>query len=310
MHTGTRKITEGAMMSALVGLLLFLNRQFAGLLEYATYWILSFPILVYTVKYDWKAALLPSTAMLLLSLMISMPTTTFYLASALLCGMVYGYGINRKWPNQWLLLVSGILTLLSYLITMVLFAAVFGYDPKEDIIMATYLMDALHIDGINIVQIALLVSVVLSITTAILQTICVHLFAVLILRRMRLPSPQLQSVFDCTVPKWIGWISICIWLLFSLQNVLKLEGNILVLLISLYIVDMILLCGECIMNLLCLSLIMQKRLLGILSALGCVIGLMFAPTRMIIAFFGIWSILGSWRRKWKRGGVNGTIRKS
>ena len=36
MHHAARSISEGAMMSALVGVVLLINRQFAGLLEYYT----------------------------------------------------------------------------------------------------------------------------------------------------------------------------------------------------------------------------------------------------------------------------------
>ncbi len=192
MSRSVKSITEGAMMCALVGVLLFINRQFAGILEYAMYWILSFPILIYTVKYGWKKAMIPAMAMLLLSFMISMPTTMFYLASALLCGMIYGHGVRKKWPNGWLLTITGILTLLSYLITMVIFAGVFGYDPQEDVLMAERLLELLSITRVDIVQIALLASLLLSVVTAILQTICVHLLAVMLLTRMQLSAPRIN----------------------------------------------------------------------------------------------------------------------
>ena len=229
------------MMCTLVALMLLLNRQLAGILEYAAYWVLSFPILIYTVKYGWKKALILAIAMLLLSFMIAAPTTLFYLASALLCGMIYGHGVKDGWHNLWLLISTGILTLLSYLITMVLFASVFGYDPQEDILIAQRLMGMLSIENVDIVQIALIASIILSVATALLQTICVHLFAVMLLSRMRLPYPKLKSIYECRLPKWIAWISICIWLLFSLKNVLKLEGTMLVLCISAYVVDLLVL---------------------------------------------------------------------
>ena len=50
MNKQTRKITEGAMMCAIVGLVLFINRQLGNMLEYFMYWVLTFPILVYTAK--------------------------------------------------------------------------------------------------------------------------------------------------------------------------------------------------------------------------------------------------------------------
>ena len=48
MNNQTKKMTEGAMMVAIVGMLLFINRQLAGMLEMVMYWVLTFPILMYT----------------------------------------------------------------------------------------------------------------------------------------------------------------------------------------------------------------------------------------------------------------------
>lgn len=297
MHDQTRSITEGAMMCALVGLMLFLNRQLAGILEYAMYWILSFPILIYTVKYGWKKALIPAVAMLLLALMISVPTTLFYLASALLCGMIYGYGVKAGWPNLRLLIATGILTLLSYLITMVLFAGVFGYDPQEDILIAERLVEMLSVEGVNIAQIALIVPIMLSVTTAVLQTICVHLLAVMMLSRMHLPYPELKRIYECRMPKWIAWISICIWLLFSLKNVLKLEGTLLVICISAYVADLLVLCAQCVICALRLCTAMHQRRLAVISALAIILMLLWTPTRILIGCFGICSIVKENRRR-------------
>ena len=125
MNHQTRKITEGAMMCAIVGLILFVNRQFGNMLEYFMYWVLTFPILVYTAKYGVRNALVPSVSMLLLSFMISAPTTIFYLFSCIVVGLVYGGGVRKGWKNGTLLVFSGIFTFFSYLVTTILFAAVF-----------------------------------------------------------------------------------------------------------------------------------------------------------------------------------------
>ena len=51
MKQDTRRITEGAMMCAIVGVLLFVNRQLANAIELFMYWVLTFPILIYTARY-------------------------------------------------------------------------------------------------------------------------------------------------------------------------------------------------------------------------------------------------------------------
>lgn len=310
MTNATKKITEGAMMCALVGLLLFFNRQFGNVLEYAFYWILAFPILIYTVRYGWKAALVPAASMLLMSLMISAPTTSFYLASSLICGLGYGYGVYRHWKRSYLLTFTAALTLISYFITMVLFASAFGYDLQEDILVAKQLSDYISFGNIDILQLAVILSVIVSIVTAILQTICIHLFACLLLRRIKYDEMPVKSIFDCMMPKWVAYISICIWLLFSFKNMLKLEGNLSVAVISAYIVVCIVLCAECVLDILGITVIYQKRLLGILLSLLCIAGLIFMPTRLLIIGCGIISILSALRLKWKRGVIHGTLGKS
>lgn len=310
MRNETRKITEGAMMCAVVGLLLFINRQLGNALEYGIYWILSFPILIYTVRYGWKAALIPAVSMLLLAFMISAPTTVFYLASALCCGIGYGYGVYHHWRHSYLLLLTGLLTLFSYFITMVLFASAFGYDLQEDLLFAEQLVQFLNIGNVKMLQLALLLTVIVSVVTAVLQTVCIHLFACLLLRRMKLEVMPVKSIFDCAMPKWFAYISICIWLLFLLKNMLKLEGNLLVAVTCLYMIDCIVLCAECVMDLLSITILYNKRLLGIVLSFICIAGLLLMPTRMIIVWCGIISIHKTARQRWKRGVINGTIGKS
>lgn len=310
MRNDTRKITEGAMMCALVGLILFINRQLGGMIEYTIYWILSFPILIYTVRYGWKAALIPAVSMLLLSLMLSAWTTVFYLASALLCGIGYGYGVYHRWKHINLLLLTGVLTLFSYLITMVLFAAAFGYDPQEDLMLAQQLMQQLRIINGNITELVVMIAIITGVVCAFLQTVCIHLFACLLLKRMNYEIMPMKSIFDIALPKWFASISICIWLLFLLKNMLKLEGNLLVGITSIYFIDCIILCAECVMDVMCITILYQKRLIGIICSLLCIVGLLFLPSGILIVWCGIISIYQNFRQKWKRGVIHGTIGKS
>lgn len=310
MNTATKRITEGAMMVAIVGLFLFIDQQTANTLVVLLYWMLSFPILVFTVKYGATAALAPSAAMLFLSLMISMPTTLFYLASALLCGIVYGLGVRRGWPNTLLLLLTFLFTLISYIITTIVFASAFGYDVSEDIEMARKLGELFQLGNINIVKLTLGVTVLMTVLMSLLQTICVHLIAVVVLRRMKLTAPSLKSVFDCALPKPLAGVSICICGLFLLRNVLKLEGNILVLVTVLYVADLCVLVAECIMDALCYAILLRRPYMGIVLTLSCLLLLAYSWTRWLIAFFGIFSIASELRRKWKRGVTNGALGKS
>lgn len=307
MNNQTRKMTEGAMMVAIVGMLLFLNRQLAGMLEMVMYWVLTFPILVYTARYGVKSALVPAVSMVLLSFMIAAPTTIFYLFSCDVVGIVYGAGIRKKWKNGTLLLWTGVFTFVSYLITTVLFAAMFGYDPADDVEMVKMLLDFMHIDiGVPIGKIVTYFVVGSAILMTVLQTMCIHMIANVMLKRMHIETRPMKSIFALRVPKETGYAIILIWVLFLVRNVLKLNQDVYGLLVGVYSAVRIFALGYGVMTLLCVLIMFRKRMLLLLVFIG-----MFLPyVQGAIAIIGVLDMLvdlrGIWLEVLKRGVMHGT----
>ena len=237
MNNQTRKITEGAMMCAIVGLVLFINRQLGNMLEYFMYWVLTFPILVYTAKYGVRNALVPSVSMLLLSFMISSPTTTFYLFSCIVVGLVYGGGVRKGWKNGTLLVFSGIFTFFSYLVTTVLLAAVFGYDPAEDIELVKTILELMNIhSGIDLMKTVTIIVVLVAVLMSVLQTMCIHMIGNILLSRLHIRVHPMNNILSIRAPKWNGWLILVIWVLFYSGNVLKLNQEASTILLGAYLV--------------------------------------------------------------------------
>lgn len=307
MNNQTKKMTEGAMMVAIVGMLLFINRQLAGMLEMVMYWVLTFPILMYTARYGVKSACVPAISMVLLSFMIAAPTTIFYLFSCDVVGIVYGAGIRKKWKNGTLLLWTGIFTFVSYLITTVLFAAMFGYDPADDVEMVKMLLDFMHIDiGIPLAKIVTYVVIGSAILMTVLQTMCIHMIANVVLKRMHIETRAMKSIFEIKVPKSVGYIIIMIWVLFLVRNVLKLNQDVYGLLLGVYGAARIFAIGYGVMTLLCILLLFRKRIFLLFVIIG-----MFLPyVQGAIAIIGVLDMIvdlrGIWLEVLKRGVVHGT----
>ncbi|MEG0265122.1 MAG: DUF2232 domain-containing protein [Erysipelotrichaceae bacterium] len=306
MHNNVKRITEGSMMVALVGVALFFNRQMAGILEYAIYWILTFPILVYTVRFGIRAAMIPAVCMVLLSFMISLPTTTFYLMSSIIIGLIYGYGVNKNWSNQLLLISTIVFTLLSYVFTTIVFAAFFGYDMAEDAKIVSELVKTLNIylpGGIDsLITTWLIVS---TVAMSVLQGLCIHLLAILLLKRLHIKNIQMKSMLDIRLPKWVGYICIIIWLLFLSTNVLKLESNVNSMILSAYfcVVGISLAYGSmCILSYIIIS--GKRKLVFILPIL-----ILLPGVNVAVMALGIYDMVVDLKGKLKRGIMNGTIRK-
>lgn len=306
MKNDTKKITEGAMMVAIVGLLLFINRQLAGMIEYMMYWILTFPILIYTAKYGVKNAMVPSVCMLLLSLILSVPTTVFYMFSCIVTGVVYGGGIRKEWKNGSLLFWTFLFTLFSYLITFVLFASIFGFDPHEDMEIAQMLLSIFHMEtNINITKIVSVISILSTLLMSILQTMCIHMIGNMLLSRLKIQVHAMKPILQLKVPKVTAFIIIIIWVLFYMQNVIKLNQELSSVLFACYLIAMILAIGYGALTWMCWFMMKRKKALVFLVVIA-----MFIPyLNFVIACTGVGDMIFDFKNRMSEVLYHGSIRK-
>lgn len=306
MNQSVKRISEGAMMVAVVGMVLFFNRQTAGMFEYLLYWTLSFPILLYCVKYGLQAALLPAICMIILSFMLSVPTTIFYICSSLIIGLFYGFGVRKHFENKVLLGFTIFFTFVSYIITTIIFAKLFGYG-SEDIEMIMKLLDLLQIQlPYDIAKIALVFAVLVAFIMSVLEALCIHLIAIILLRRLKIAEIKVKSIIDLSVPKWIGMISLIVILLFLGRNVLKLEDEVLAMItLAMACVSVIGIANGCIYLMCVLSLVGKKKWVFILPILA-----LTPLIQLIVLFFGIYDMLIGGKQALKEAFYYGAIRKS
>ena len=297
-------------MVAIVGMLLFINRQLAGMLELMMYWILTFPILMYTARYGVKSALVPAVSMVLLSFMIAQPTTIFYLVSCMVIGILYGAGVRKKWKNGTLLSMTALFTFVSYFITTIVFAAFFGYDPSEDVELVKTLMEVLNVNlSLPLGTIVSFVVFFTAVLMTILQTMCIHMIANTVLKRMHIEVVPMKNIFDIKVSPYIGYGILAIYVLFLLRNVIKLNQDAYAIVFALYLFAKPFAIGYGALILLCILLLKKKRAWSIVIMIS-----LFIPIiNDIIAVIGILDMIVDLRlrlfQRLKRGVMYGATRK-
>lgn len=293
-------------MCAIVGVVLLMNRELAGILDNVLCWLLSLPIIIYTVKYGWKSALIPAAAMLLLSFMISMPSSTFYLFAALVVGLVYGQACNLGASNGMKLILVIVLTFFATLLTMVIFAGFFGYSPQEDLELLKLVFQALrlHVPG-GIAKLAPMFSLLLVVLISVLQGITIHLLAFVLMTRLKLPVKPIKTILDIRVPKLTGWICLLLWLLFLGTYVVKLESNTAAMITGCYLAMLVFsVIYGCLSVMSYLILSNHKKWVFILPILA------FVPyLQLLLMIVGIADMILDLRGSMKRGVIYGKTRK-
>lgn len=207
MKSETRKITEGAMMCALIAVFLILDRQFAGALTSYLAWVLSIPMILYSARYEAKYAWMVFVSTLFIAFMVSTPQSVFYLFSAMLLGVVYGQGVHKKWSQSKCLFWTIGITFFSYLISMYVFAAFFGYDLIATRNEFISMIENMEIFGYKIVLFmdAKTLFHVMDITSflllVVMESLCVHLLSHVIFIKMKMSVDRIRLDLGFVYPK-------------------------------------------------------------------------------------------------------------
>ena len=209
MNRQVRKLTEGAMMCALFGLVLMINRQFAGILEIFFVYVLPLPLVIYTVKHGFKSGAVCAVSICFLSLMISTLSSMVYSIVAVLIGLVYGELCRRKYSNGVLISVTMVLTMILEVMCCIVFAGVFGYNIYDDakILMEAFTASGFDISGSLGMNFFLLIAVMSILLTGILEGVLVHVFANVLMKRLKMEIVPISPIALWNVPKWVGYVS-------------------------------------------------------------------------------------------------------
>lgn len=204
----TRKITDGAMLAAMVGVLLLTDRQLAGFFDFTIFWIVSIPIIVYIAKYRLQDSGALVVTVLALAIMLSPIQTIFYVGMACVVAVLYGRGIKKNYSNHILLLISIGVSLITSFLSMLVFASLFGFDMYQDTLIALQIITDfaawIHIRVPDFTSRVSAVVVSGLVLTGVMEGIVIHLLSYLVLTRFKLPVAPMKPLNQVKVSRKTG----------------------------------------------------------------------------------------------------------
>ncbi|MFI3284719.1 MAG: DUF2232 domain-containing protein [Erysipelotrichaceae bacterium] len=199
MRTTTRQITEGAMMCALLGMMLILNRYLGNSLEIMFILVLPIPIVLYTVRHGLNASVMVYLSCIFISVMMGQLTTTFYIIFTLLIGIVYGEGVRRNQNSLIILLWTFILTFLLEVLTGCFLASFFGFDIEMQMIEINRFVQAVIPSAPdNLVTTVFLTSFVIL---AAEEVLIIHILSIVLLKRLKIKQRPFKTMFEISLGK-------------------------------------------------------------------------------------------------------------
>lgn len=263
-----RYITDAAMVTALMGVFLLISNLTGGVIVSGLTFILPVPIAIYGLKYDWKKAIIPAVATILIGILINMLVGLLYVLPSAIVAVIYSFVL--KWKTPKLSLKLGVMFLGSLLVnvlTTVIFSkALFGYTIIEDTTalaneMVTMLSKIITIsDWMSKTLTMLLVSVIPAtiVVTSIIEAILTYFIISLVSEKLlKIQLGAFVLSLNIAVPKLVTYIVFPISLisLFFINSIVEYETfgfvqvivtiglNIFVILMLAYLMEALVLCS-------------------------------------------------------------------
>lgn len=263
-----RYITDAAMVTAIMGVLLLISNLTGGAIVSGLTFILPVPITIYGLKYDWKKAIIPAVATILIGILINMLVGLLYVLPSALVAVIYSFVL--KWKTPKFSLKIGVMFLGSLLVnvlTIVIFSkALFGYTIIEDTTalaneMVTMLSKIIAIsDWMSKALTMLLVSVIPAtiVVTSIIEAILTYFVISLVSEKLlKIQLGAFVLSLNIAVPKLVTYIVFPISLisLFFINSIVEYETfgfvqvivtiglNIFVILMLAYLIEALVLCS-------------------------------------------------------------------
>jgi len=237
----TLRITQGALLCAIFGAFVLINRQTAGILQGLMIYLYALPITIYTAWYGLKVSAAAAVAMVLLSFLLGTPSYAFYSCTSLAIGIVFGECLYKKVSAEktvlWIMMTSILVNLLDLVFTEFVLGVSLSSEAKlwQDSMQEVFSKygNAANEEALQQVESILTVDTLRRILflskalAGVVQGFITYLIGSILMRKLKVKVPKPKSIRELRPPVWTGYVAMGGFLLFYmvLQNVYRDNEN-------------------------------------------------------------------------------------
>ncbi len=202
-----KRISDGAMIAAIFGVLFFIDMYLGGLIGYYLYFILPSLIVWYIVRYSVKDSIVLGVAIFFLTLFTGYPISIFYAVCAVIAGIVIGAGYVHKVSGNTMFFSCIGISLLNNILSYTVFAKVFEADLIGE-------MTEIYETITNYLSISTSLSQFLEyaplliLIMGLIEGYCLLMITTLILPRLKIPFHYQFNFLLMHLPVWLGIVAI------------------------------------------------------------------------------------------------------
>lgn len=217
----TKKITQGAMMLAILGALIGIDRLTAY--WFTTFVVLIAPIIIimYSCMQSLKDGVLLSIGVIIISFILGNFEFTYliYIPVGVITGLGYAYGIKKGFDKRTLLFISCALYIVGEIIAAYVIYPILGFPITQMIeelklsfdqiktISGVDYFSVFETAGFDLNSVLVFIYLLSTILMGAMEGLLIHLLSVFLLKRFKIINLGNINIFDIKPNKVIGYIS-------------------------------------------------------------------------------------------------------
>ena len=195
----TKKLTTGAMLLAIVGAVMLIDRQLSFIFQELIVMLAPAIIIIYATMYDLKDGAILSVSLLILGFLLGSTYTFCYMPLSIIVGMGYSFGIKKDFDKTKLMLISmGLFILGEVLITFIVTPIIGISIPEQltaiketyDTAMSSFNISTSSFDtiGVNLDSLILIAFVLATILMGVSEGLIIHILSMFLLTRFKIKT--------------------------------------------------------------------------------------------------------------------------
>lgn len=212
----TKKLTTGAMLLALIGAFLLIDRQLSYVFTYFIVLLIPVIIAVYCCMYSMKDGYVFCVGVVALSILFGSLYTYMYLPSAIITGLCISAAIRKDYDKRRVMLISIAVFVLSELLIAFLVSPLLGVsvdtqlkameETFNEITNMAGMSDAMNAVVGNLGTFLLVMFIFSTMLTGALEGYLISFMTVFVLKRMKIKNIGYNSAMDIRMPEWLAYV--------------------------------------------------------------------------------------------------------
>lgn len=217
----TKTLTQGAMLLAIYGALVLIDRI-------TTFWLTTFVVLIapvviimYSAMQSLKDGIFLSIGIIILSFLLGNFNTTYliYVPVGIVTGLTYSFGVSRNMDKRSLLLLAVITYLAGELLAYYIVYPMLGFPISQTIAEYKEIMnqagnmsghsysDLFASAGIDFEKLVPILILVSTMITGAMEGVIIHLLSIFLLRRFKIKDLGVINIWESKPNKVLAYVS-------------------------------------------------------------------------------------------------------